>query len=73
MRKINESRLGAKMVEHVGRVRGQGEALLGDDATVVKAIAAIASVLALDRPDNLFANMNSIVGSQTRVGQTTSS
>ena len=51
MKDAKGSRLEAKRVKQFEQVKGRGEALLGEEATLFRAIAARATDLALDRHD----------------------
>ena len=53
--KAKNTRLGATMVKKFEKIKGHGEALMGEEATLFRAIAARANYLALDRPDIGFA------------------
>ena len=49
--KFQQKRLGTKRVKDLERLHAKGDKLLGEDATLYRALAARANYLALDRPD----------------------
>ena len=49
-----QKRLGAKRVKTLERLEVQGDKLVGEDATLYRALSARANYLALDRPDLSF-------------------